>query len=503
MSGLEALRNALANLLGGLTPAAVTLLTLPFIANTLGSENYGVLTLISAIVGYFAILDINVTAGSVKFVAQHHATGSIRLRNQTITCGLAIYAAIGAAGCLLILVFADTLVRRVFVVPDKLHATVLASLHLAAIGFLFGQTQIYLSSIPQAIRRYDRTAMVEAAFGIIVPFSTVGVLWLGYGLYEVVLVRVVASAINVGVLGVVIRRLMPDVALEWPDRRVLAELARFSGFSYLSRLTAVAYAQGDKLILGAMVSMSALTHYAVPFTLVNRLFALSLRLGAVLFPTASALSATGDTFRLRDIYLYGARYLLFINCAITTLLATMAYELLYYWIGQSIAVTGAWILIVLSWASLADSVTNAPSLVNDGLGHPRVTGLFAIARAALGIGLTIVLVARFDVEGAAYAQLITSTVMASVFLWFVHGRTVPVTLTEFVHKVMVPVLPVGLIALCIAVLRLHTSPLGLQATIGLIALEIVFLATYGLVIVLRRDDRATLMARAFRMDHAR
>jgi O-antigen/teichoic acid export membrane protein len=289
---------------------------------------------------------------------------------------------------------------------------------------------------------------------------------------------------------------MPDVALEWPNRRVVAELARFSGFSYLSRLAAVAYAQGDKLILGAMVSMSALTHYAVPFTLVNRLFALSFRLGAVLFPTASALNATGDTYRLREIYLYGARYLLFINCAITTLLATLAYELLYHWIGQSIAVTGAWIMIILSCASLADSLTNVPSLVNDGLGHPRISGLFAIARAALGIGLTFVLVARFDVEGAAYAQLITSITMASLFLWFVHGRTVPVALAEFLHTVMLPVFPIVLIVVCVAVLRPHANPLGLEATVGVLTLELVLLATYGLVFVLRRDDRAALLARA-------
>jgi hypothetical protein len=93
--------------------------------------------------------------------------------------------------------------------------------------------------------------------------------------------------------------------------------------------------------------------------------------------------------------------------------------------------------------------------------------------------------------------------MSSVFVWFVHGRTVPVTLTEFLHKVILPVVPVVLMVICIAVLRLHTSPLSPEATIGVLALEIVFLATYGLVIVLKRDDRAALRARAFRMDHAR
>ena len=52
----------------------------------------------------------------------------------------------------------------------------------------------------------------------------------------------------------------------WPARfSVWKGLAEFSGFAYLNRLAAVAFAQGDKLILGAMVSMSALTYYAVLF----------------------------------------------------------------------------------------------------------------------------------------------------------------------------------------------------------------------------------------------
>ncbi len=490
----ETLRYAIANLFGGVIPAVVTLLTLPFIVNALGDDSYGVLILVSAIVGYFSLLDLNVTAASIKFVAEHHATGSIRKRNQTITCGLGLYLAIGIAGCLVLLVCADSLVGTVFAIPDALRQTTLDVLRLASIGFLFGQTQIYLNSIPQAIRRYDWTATVESVFGILVPLGTVGVLWLGYGLYEVVLLRVAASLINIVVLGVLIRRLMPDVAFAWPEREVLGALARFSGFSYLSRLAAVAYAQGDKLILGAMVSMSALTQYAVPFTLVNRVFGLSFRLGAVLFPLASALNATQDTRRLREVYLYGAAYLLFINCAITTLFVTLAYEILYYWIGESVAGTGAWILIVLSLAALADSLTNVPSLVNDGLGNPKITGLFASGRAVLGILLTFALVARFGVAGAAYAQLITSSAAAFFFLRFVHGRTIPATLPEFFRAAVLPILPCVLVLGIVASLKSHSSALGLNVSIAVLLLELVLLPAYGLLFVVRASDRAALLA---------
>ena len=491
----ETLKNGFSNLLGGVLPAVVTIFTTPFVVNTLGDTSYGVLILITSIIGYFAIIDINITAGSVKYVAEHHATGNIRLRNQTLSSGFAVYLIIGLVGGALILLFADVLIAKVFAVPEAMQLVARNTLQLAAFGFLFGQMQIYLNSVPQAIRRYDQTALAESIFGVLTPLSTVLALWLGYGIFEVVAVRVAASVLNILMLSTIIRRLMPDVAFELPTKETLTALGRFSGFAYLNRLAAVAYAQGDKLILGALVSMSALTHYAVPFMLVNRVFSLSYRLGSVMFPVASALAANKEIDRLRELYLYSARYVFFINCALATLLTSLAHEILLYWIGPSLTTTGASILLLITLSALVDSLTNAPSLVNDGLGKPHITGSFALTRAILGVSLTLLLVNLFGVMGAALAQLFTSALMAMLFIVYVHGRSVPVSLRDFCQVVIVPSLPVLLgTGLLIALLHGH-SPLSPLQTIGLLMAECIALALFAFIYIFRVSDRVALMAR--------
>jgi len=499
---LNLLRNALANLAGGLIPAVVTLLTLPYIVRSLGSDSYGVLVLITSIVGYFSVLDLNVTAGSIKFVAEHHATGNLRARNQTIVSGLGLYAAIGLAGCLLILYFCNYLIINTFSVPEALRTVSGDALRLAAAGFFFGQIQVYLQSVPQAIRRYDWTASVESAFGIIVPLGTVAVLWLGYGLYEVMIVRVIASMVNVAILACVIRRLLPDLRFEWPKQSGFLVLARFSGYSYLSRLASVAYAQGDKLIIGATLSMTALAQYAVPFMLVNRLYALTFRLGAVLFPVASALHAAESPGRLKQIYLYGVRYTLFFNSVIASLLAVLSRELLHYWMGPEIAIASTQILALLAIAALLDSISNVPSLVNDGVGHPRVTGLFAVARASMGLGLTFVLASRLGVVGAAYAQLITAALAPAVFLWFVHGRTIPVVLSEFLLKAVLPVVPLLVMFYGYVFFTERMEPLGLELAAAAAAAIILVHAVYGFLFVFRAEDRMTVFSRFCRKSPA-
>jgi O-antigen/teichoic acid export membrane protein len=491
----ETLRNALANFFGGVLPALVTLFTTPFIVNTLGESSYGVLTLIAAIIGYFAFLDLNITAGSVKYVAEYHITGQVRQRNQTLTSGLALYLAIGLVGCALVWSFSDALIERVFAVPGSLRDKTGLALDIAAFGFLFGQLQIYLNSVPQSIRRYDQSALLESIFGVLTPLATVLTLWLGYGLVEVVAVRVIASVANNLVLVWVIRRLLPDLALVRPDRQTLAALGRFSGFAYLSRLATVAYAQGDKLILGALTSMSALTHYAVPFMLVNRVFALSYRLGGVLFPVASALAARNETGRLRELYLYAARYVFFVNASLTLLLVTLAREILLYWVGPSLAAGGALVLVLIALASLVDSLSNAPSFVNDGLGKPHITGGFAVSRALLGVALTLLLVHRFGVIGAAWAQLATSALMVSLFLVYVHGRSVPVQLGEYLRIVVMPSLPVVLAGLLLGALRHGQPPLPIPQTFLVLGLQCLLLTAFAFLFVFRRSDRLSLMAR--------
>ncbi len=491
----ETLRNGLANLMAGALPVVIVIFTTPYVVNTLGAEHYGLLTLITAIIGYFAIIDINFTAGSLKYVAEFHASRQTAKRDQTLTAGLMFYLLIGTVGGILIFSLADWLVTAVFEVPAASHQLAASTLRLAAFGFLLGQVESYLVTIPQALRRYDQSAMFESLFGMLAPLANVAVLWLGGGLFEIVLVRVVLSAINMLALMWVIRRLLPDAQPRKPTRSVLAPLASFSGFAYLSRLATLAYAQGDKLIIGALAGMSALTYYAIPFMLANRVYGLSYRLSSVLLPAASSLAAMKQLDRMQELYLYSARYIFYINATLTLVLVSVAHEILLYWISPEMAATGSLILVLISIGNLLDSLTNAPSLVNDGLGNPKVTGMFAFSRAVLGVTGSFVMVFWLGVTGAAVSQLAVSILMTTAFLVYVHGRTVPVKLALFLKVVLLPNLPFLVAQLFFAAFRRSGETFGIVQTAELIAVELILSALYGWYFIARPADLAALLNR--------
>lgn len=492
------LSNSFANMIGGVVPALASLITIPYIVTQLGEVNYGVLAMVMAIVGYFAILDLNLTAGAVKYVAEYHALGRRKELGQTITFGALIYLAIGIAGAIVLYLGAPLWTDWLFNVPATLRPLTVDTLELAACGFMFGQLQSYAQGLPQALQRYDVSARIEAAFGTLIPVLTVLLLWLGCGLYEVVLLRVVASAVNLSVLWLAVRRLLPEFRFVRPERAVMLQLAAFSGFAYLSKLAATAYAHADKLIIGALAGMSALTYYVVPFTLVSRVFAMTYRLVGVVFPATSELAAKGEMARLERIYLSAARYVFFLNASVVLVFVLFAYEILYFWMGPTFANEGAIIMALIALAVLVDSATNLPSLVNDGLGHPRVTSLFAIARATFGLLLAYILVKQQGILGAALAQLGVSLVMASAFLLYVHGRSVPYSLVRLLRYAYLPTALWGGALAALVYLLKPAQPSLVQIALNLAVLALILLG-FGYRFVLTPHHRAQVCARLGRL----
>jgi O-antigen/teichoic acid export membrane protein len=492
---LSLVRNAVSNLLGAAIPALVALGTVPLVVKGLGDASYGLYSLVTAIVGYFAVIDINVTAGSVKYIAEFNANKDRERINQTVCFGISVYALLGVLGGLGLFFGAHLLVTRVFAVPASLVPEAVATLKLAALGFFIGQLQSYLQSIPQSLMRYDIASRIEMVFGTGVPLLTVGVLMLGYGLFDVILLRVITSTIHCCVLAFWIRRLLPGLAWQRPTVALKRELLGFSAYSFLSRFATLSYAYADKLIIGALVGVTGLAYFTVASTLANRILSLTYRLSGVFFPAASALAARGEIERLNRLYLKASRYVVFINASVLVLVAVFSYQILYYWMDPQFARAGQVVLAVMALSQFIDSLTSLPSLVNDGMGHPRYSGLFALARAGFGLLVVYLGVAGWGIDGAAWGHLIASVLLSGAFLVAVHGRTVPTRLGELARKAYLPsVSGVALVA-CAAYAGNRLFDGGPVDLVLLVLLTCGLLMAYGSLFVIEKGDKDAVWTR--------
>ncbi len=270
---------------------------------------------------------------------------------------------------------------------------------------------------------------------------------------------------------------------------------RFSAHSYLSRLAAMLHQHADKLIIGALAGPVALAFYTVPVQLAGRILGLTYRLGSVIYPRVSELAATGQQSQLQSLYLDATRLLTYLNFAVLAVIALAGAAFLERWVGAEFVAAGYPVLLLVTLALLADSLTTLPSLVNDGLGHPQVSGRFALARGLVGVPLVCAGTLLTGITGAALAHLLASLLMSALFLAWVHTRTVPVPLVRVWSQAWRPGLLVGAAA-ALAVLPLkwllaQQLP-GLSGLLALLAVSGTALLLAGLRFVLRPQERTML-----------
>jgi O-antigen/teichoic acid export membrane protein len=459
----------------------------------LGTEGYGVVTLMASVVGYFGIIDINLSAGSIKYLAENHASGERQRFSETFWFGMMFYGFLGVVGALSILLFSRQLVDYFFELSTISRDSTVLALQISALGFALSQVQNYLLIVPQALQYYNRSAQSEAFFGILINILSVVVALMGGGIVGVMAARVSVSALNALYLVWLIRQFDIDLSFRWPGKEIRSALTSFSAYSYLSKIASTFHQHGDKLIVGAIAGPVALTFYTVPVTLAGRILGLTYRLSSVIYPKASELAASKRMAELRPLYLTATRHISYINLAALGVIVLAGDEFLRRWVGEAFIPQGYPVLVLMTFALLVDSLTNIPSMVNDALGHPKVTGGFALSRGILGIALVYLGVANFGIIGAAAAHLIGAVILTLLFLLYVHGRTIPITFSESIRKGWGPSFAIGLLIFGFMILFKWFIPTGLFSTVAVVLMSLLTLGLAGLAFIVSSEERAALL----------
>jgi O-antigen/teichoic acid export membrane protein len=189
------------------------------------------------------------------------------------------------------------------------------------------------------------------------------------------------------------------------------------------------------------------------------------------------------------LYLKASRYVVFINASVLVLVAVFSYQILFYWMNPQFARAGQVVLAVMALSQFIDSLTSLPSLVNDGMGHPRFSGMFALARALFGLLVVYVGVAGWGIDGAAWGHLIASVLLTCAFLVAVHGRTVPARLGELVRKAYLPSVAGVAVVAAVASAGNRLFDGGPVDLLLLVLLTAGLLLAYGSLFVIDRDDK--------------
>lgn len=415
-------RNTLINFLGQGIPLFFALLAIPFVIDGLGTERYGVLTIVWIVIGYFGLFDMGIGRATTKFVADFEARGEKRLSPIILTSIFLLFV-IGLAGGGIVVLATPWLVGFLNIPADMITETTNAFYVLSA------SIPLVLGSIGArgALEAQQRFTVVNA---IKIPASTLNylapLLMLPFttNLQYIVMVMVAGRALTFGgYFWFSIRDEDTFHPAEYPLLKWARDLFGFGAWITVSNLISPIMVYMDRFILGGILTMTAVAYYTTPYDVVSRLLIVSGSFMGVMFP-AFSVASHGDRSEMSPLHRKSIRYLLLVLVPVVIFLIISGRPLLYYWIGGEFAANSTRVLQLLSVGILVNALAMVPYTALQAMGRPDITAKLHMVELPIYLALLWQLSLRFGIEGAALAWVIRVSLDGGLLLYFFR-RLVP------------------------------------------------------------------------------
>jgi O-antigen/teichoic acid export membrane protein len=396
------------NLIGGMAPLAVAVLTIPIILRGLGTDRFGILTLAWALIGYFSLFDFGLGRALTQAVARVFATGEEDLA-ATVWSGLAVMSVIGLIGGGVCIAVAPPVLEHVLRIPTSLRSETLEAAYVVSAVVPLVIITAGLRGILEAQQKFGLSNLVRIPLGVMTYLAPLVVLPFTRNLAVVLaglaVTRVVALFAYLAICLESNRALRQITTSITSDKHLIV----FGGWISVSNFISPIMVYIDRFVIAAIMPISVVTYYTTPFEAVTRLFVVSSALGGVLYP-AFATSYARDRQRASRLASLGSKYLFIALFPVLLSSTVFASELLGIWIERRFAKQAAPVLAWLSVGVLANALAQVPYGLVQGSGRPDWTAKLHLAELPLYIVTLILFVMYAGIAGAAFAWALRTSV---------------------------------------------------------------------------------------------
>lgn len=482
-------RNTLLNFIGQVVPSFVGMVTIPFIVRGLGPERFGLLSLAWAIMGYFAIFDLGLGRATTKFVAETLGKGEEDKVPYIVWTAVVIQAAFGVLGALVLAGITPLLVEHILNIPPELIGEAEATFYLLALSIPIVLVSGSFSGVLEAAQRFDLVNAIRipsSTLTFLLP--TIGLL-LNFNLPGIVALILIARLGALSTLIVMNFYIAPKLRKLAVSFTLFPHLFSFGGWVMVSNMLAPFLRYLDRFMIGALLSMSAVAFYSVPFDILERLWIIPSSLVMTLFPAFSALSGLNQHERTQKLFLQASKYLIILVTPLMLSLIAFAKPIFEIWLGIEFARQSVLPFQILSIGVLIGLLAPIPGSIILGYGRPDIIGKLYLMYIPLNIGLVWLLVKTMGLPGAALS-FTARTVLETALLFILASRIIRITLTvliQYLYYILGSII-VGVSLLWLSTL-LHNM-LTLQVLIFLSIMVGFVLITWRWV--LNSDDRIVM-----------
>jgi O-antigen/teichoic acid export membrane protein len=411
-------KNTIWNIAGSGLPLVAGVAFIPFCLDQLGSEAFGILTLIWALIGYFSLFDFGVGRALTFEIGKLKAKGTPDEISALLRAGILLTLMTGLLGGCLMWFLAPFLAERWLGISLLFQHEARMAFQLAAPGVLFATIASGLRGVQEGLEDFRQANFNRIVMGFCTfSFPALAILIHGPQLGFVVIYLVAAR------LGVLIFNLFQLrkflVVPAGLSRKKFKSLLAFGSWVTMSGVIGPLMVYGDRFFVSAAVGANFLPLYAIPQEGLQRLLMIPGAFCSALLPRLSGLEPDAK----KNLFLKSYKRLALVMLAVCCVAALMAYPVLAIWLSPDFASEAIHLVIILIIGIWINSVAMVPYTFLHAMGNARLTAIFHLLELLIYVVGLFYLVQALGLAGAAVAW-----VMRVAIDWLLLHRAVMHTL---------------------------------------------------------------------------
>jgi O-antigen/teichoic acid export membrane protein len=390
--------------------------TIPRVLSVLGTERFGLLTLVWTAIGYFGLFDFGLGRVLTQQVASRLAkTG--RLVRSDVLPGLKLVWVFGVLGALVMWGLSWYYIQFVLHLPlgmveEALTASAWASASIPLVSLGSG-----LRGILEGREEFGKAGWLRGLLGGLnfgLPWMLV-VLGLGY-LVPIVLSLVLARLVVVAWNAWWLRSLWKaEKQEEFGEEQSSETLLRFGAWMTLSNVVGPFMVAADRFFVASAVGAGLLAYYTVPQDAVLRLLVIPAAWATVWFPRFSGLVATASPKAFRELLWQGLRWVALVMGALCLGLGLFAGPLLSLWLDAGFAENASGIAQIMLVGIFFNALAHIPLAALQASGRVALTAKLHVLELLLFVPTLLWVLGVAGLWGAAWVWT-ARTVFDCVFL---------------------------------------------------------------------------------------
>jgi O-antigen/teichoic acid export membrane protein len=406
------LLSAFTNWLAFAATLLVSFFLSPYLIHKLQDGPYGVWVYAESILSYFTLFDLGIAACLVRFVARFHTTGSQQELNKLASSCLVLFLGLGLA------VFVVGAVLTPLFVPPMLKSGLPAEELTGFLLLMLGNLAftLPLSLFPamlDGLERFAAKSLIRIIFLAIKTIGTIILMERQPGLMNLGLLHTACNLAENVVLALLTFAYLPKLRFsrKLVDRVTFRMVRGYSIDAFLIMLSGRVCVQSAAIVIGMYLDTPSITWFAISLRLVEYSKSLLRSATITLTPAISSMEAAGDLHGVRRMFRNATRWVLYLIFPVQIGLIMFGKPFIRIWMGSADYAERCYPSLVILSTTLSIVVAQSiAARILYGMDRLRWYARISILEAGMNLGLSLLLIHSYGIEGVALATAIPNAV---------------------------------------------------------------------------------------------